>query len=75
MEAKKAGGKGLDLTKHLQMQTAEKMMADMEAAPLSQTPVKGLVECEYLGHCGFKIQFIDSKNNQRVIYLDFWNDA
>lgn len=50
-------------------------MEDMEAKKLTMTPVKGKVEVEYLGHVGFKVQFMDSKNNQRVLYFDYSAEA
>lgn len=55
----------------MQLQAAQKMMDEMEAKPLLQSEVKGKVEAEYLGYCGFKYQWVDSKNTQRVIYMNF----
>ena len=34
----------------------------------------GKVDIKWMGHAGFKIQFKDEKNMQRVIYIDLWID-
>jgi L-ascorbate metabolism protein UlaG (beta-lactamase superfamily) len=39
------------------------------------TKLKGEVELEFTGHFGFKLQWMDDLNNQRVIYIDHWNGA
>ena len=39
------------------------------------TKLKGEVELEFTGHFGFKLQWMDDLNNQRVIYIDHWDKA
>ena len=56
------------------MQNAKKMQDAMEAKPLTQEAMKGKVDIKWYGHCGFKIQFMDKQNVQRVIYIDLWMD-
>lgn len=55
-------------------QQAKKKAEAMNATPLTHKPMKGKVDIEWYGHCGFKIQFIDKKQIQRVIYVDIWPD-
>lgn len=57
------------------MDKAKKLLAGIEKKPLTMTKLKGEVELEFTGHFGFKLQWMDDLNNQRVIYLDFWNEA
>lgn len=56
------------------MMQAQKIQQEMAKRPLQQEPMKGKVDIKWYGHCGFKIQWKDDKDVQRVVYTDMWVD-
>jgi len=46
-----------------QLKAAQDMKAKLDAKPLVQDKLKGKLDIKWFGHAGFKLSFLDEKEN------------